>query len=241
LKSQQEQLALLQKKLAEETKPSEAAAPQPNVAASGAPSHVIAVEPAGGATNTAPATAAAPNAAQAGNTVTPEETTKLAATDSAGAEQTTPEAGKTTEAPLPQGATRQELAQDMLVELKRIGCYFGGINGNWGARSQLGLERFNRHAALELPLDEPQQASLDALRGWKGPHCPVEKAVPPRFKQRPAVAPKREAPPRKAVRAGPPKPPPVQAFQPRPRPQEHGSDEQRELQRAFPSSAWPGQ
>ena len=44
-----------------------------------------------------------------------------------------------------------------------------------------------------------------------------------------------------AVRAGPPKRPPVQAFQPRPRPQQQGSDEQRELQRAFPSSAWPGQ
>src|SRR5262249_14421374 len=79
-----------------------------------------------------------------------------------------------------------------------------------------------------------KQASLDALRGWKGPHCPVEKTVPPRFKQRPVVVapPRREPPPRKAVRAGPPKPPPAQAFQPRP--QEQGSDEQRELQRAFP-------
>ena len=47
LKSQQEQLALLQKKLAEETKPSEAPAPQPSVPASGTPSRVIAVEPAG--------------------------------------------------------------------------------------------------------------------------------------------------------------------------------------------------
>jgi uncharacterized caspase-like protein len=240
LKSQQEQLALLQKKLAEETKPSETPAPQPNVPASGTPSRVIAVEPAGGGTNSAPATTSASAPQQAANAATPEEATKLAATEGAGAERTTPD-GKTTEAPLPQGATRQELAQDMLVELKRIGCYFGSINGNWGGRSQLALERFNRHAALKLPLDEPQQASLDALRGWKGPHCPVEKAVPPRFKQRPVVAPKREAPPRKAVRAGPPKPPPVQAFQPRPRPQEHGSDEQRELQRAFPSSAWPGQ
>jgi hypothetical protein len=175
--------------------------------------------------------------------VTPEETTKLAATESAGAEQTTPEAGKTTEAPLPQGATRQELAQDMLAELKRIGCYFGSINGNWAARSQLALDRFNRLAKLELPLDEPQQASLDALRGWKGLHCPIEQAVPPRFKQLPVVvAPPRKTPhPRKAVRAGPPKPPPVQAFQPRPRPQQQGSDEQRELQRAFPSSSWPGQ
>jgi hypothetical protein len=204
---------------------------------------VIVVEQAGNATNSPPATASAPNASQAGNSATPEETTKLAATESKGAEQTTPEAGKATEAPLPQGAARQELAQDMLAELKRIGCYFGSINGNWGARSQLALERFNRHAALDLPLDEPQQASLDALRGWKGPHCPVEKAVPPRFKQRPVVvAPLRQTPPpRKAVRAGPPKPPPTQAFQPRPRPQDHVGDEQRELQRAFPSSAWPGQ
>jgi hypothetical protein len=243
LKSQQEQLALLQKKLAEETKPSEAPAPQPSVPPSGTPSRVVAVEPAGSVTNSPPATASAPNAAQAGSAATPEETTKLAATEGAGAEQTTPEAAKTTEAPLPQGATRQELAQDMLAELKRLGCYFGGINGNWSGRSQLALERFNRLASLELPLDEPQQASLDALKGWKGPHCPIEKAVPPRFKQRPVVAPapQKQAPPRKAVRASPPKPPPAQAFQPRPRPQEQGSDEQRELQRAFPSSAWPGQ
>ena len=29
----------------------------------------------------------------------------------------------------------------MLAELKRVGCYFGSINGNWGARSQLALEQ----------------------------------------------------------------------------------------------------
>ena len=245
LKSQQEQLALLQKKLAEETKPAEAASPQ-----SGTDSRVIAVEPAGSSTNAEPAAASVPSPSQPTNAATPEEATKLAAAESKGAEEATPEAAKTTEAPLPQGASRQELAQDMLAELKRIGCYFGRIDGNWGARSQLALERFNRHASLELPLDEPQQASLDALKGWKGPHCPIEKAVPPRFKQRPVVAPKKVAPPRKAVRAGPPKAPPVQALQPRPRPQalrppprpqDHVGDEQRELQRAFPSSAWPGQ
>ncbi len=74
-----------------------------------------------------------------------------------------------TDAPLPQGASRQELAQDILAELKLIGCYFGAINANWGARSQLALDRFDRLAAtLELPLDEPQPASLDAWRGWKG-------------------------------------------------------------------------
>ena len=150
----------------------------------------------------------------------------------------------------------------MLAELKRLGCYFGSINGNWGMRSQLALDRFNRLASLELPLGEPQQASLDALKGWKGPHCPIEQAVPPRVKQRPSVvAPRKQAvPPRKAVkaspprepaiprkqampgtavRASPPKAPPVQAVRPRPKPQDQGSDAIRELQRAFPSTAWP--
>jgi hypothetical protein len=173
------------------------------------------------------------------------EATKLAATEGT-AEPKAPETAKPAEAPapLPQGASRQDLAQDMLAELKRIGCYFGRIDGNWSGRSQLALERFNRLASLELPLDEPQQASLDALKGWSGPHCPIEKAVPPRFKQRPVVVappPRQGPPPRKAVRASPPKPPQVEAFEPRPRLQEHGSDEIRELQRAFPSSAWPGQ
>ena len=104
---------------------------------------------------------------------------------------------------MPESATREQLAQDMLVELSKLGCYFGSINGNWNTRSRLALDRFNRHAKLDLPLDEPQQASLDALKDWKGAHCPIEKAVPPRIKQRPVVAPKKQAPPRKAVRASP--------------------------------------
>jgi uncharacterized caspase-like protein len=244
LKSQQEQLALLQEKLAEETKPAEAASPQPNVPTSGTDSRVIAVEPAGSGTNSTPATTSAPSPSQPANAAAPEEATKLAATEGTATEEPAPESGKTTEAPLPRAASRQELAQDMLAELKRIGCYFGRIDGNWSGRSQLALERFNRLASLELPLNEPQQTSLDTLKGWKGPHCPIEKAVPPRFKQRPVVAPapKKQAPPRKAVRASPPKAPPVQASRPpRPQPQDHGSDEVRELQRAFPSSAWPGQ
>ena len=142
---------------------------------------------------------------------------------------------------MPESATREQLAQDMLVELAKLGCYFGSINGNWGTRSRLALDRFNRHAKFDLPLDEPQQASLNALKDWKGAHCPIEKAVPPHIKQRPVVAPKKQVPPRKAVRASPPKGPPVQAVRPRAQPREdHGSDEIRELQRAFPSSAWPG-
>jgi hypothetical protein len=172
----------------------------------------------------------------------PEDGTKVATAETKDTEEPAPETEKTSEAPLPESATREQLAQDMLVELSKLGCYFGSINGNWGTRSRLALDRFNRHAKLDLPLGEPQQASLDALKDWKGAHCPLEKAVPPRIKQRPVVTPRKQVPPRKAVRAGPRKAPPAQIVRPRAQPREdHGSDEIRELQRAFPHAAWPSQ
>jgi hypothetical protein len=223
LKSQQEQLAALQKRLEEETKTAAPSASPPS-SESGTTSRVAGVEP---------AATPAPDVAPA------ETETKMATAESKEAAEPTAETEKTTEAPLPESATREELAQDILIELSKLGCYFGSINGSWSARSKLALDRFNRHAKLDLPLEEPQQASLDALKDWKGSHCPLEKAVPPRIKQRPVVAPKKQVPPRKAVRASPPKAPPVQAVRPRVQPRDHGSDEVRELQRAFPSAAWP--
>ena len=249
LKSQQEQLSALQKKLAEETKTAEPAAPQSAAANSGTTSRVVGVEPANSGVEPAKGAAPAPTETSAStppspapDAAPPEQDTKVAATESKDTEEPAPETEKTSEAPLPESATREQLAQDMLVALSKLGCYFGSINGNWNTRSRLALDRFNRHAKLDLPLDEPQQASLDALKDWKGAHCPIEKAVPPRIKQRPVVAPKKQVPPRKAVRASPPRGPSVQAVRPRAQPREdHGSDEIRELQRAFPSSAWPGQ
>ena len=114
-----------------------------------------------------------------------------------------------------------------------------GLQWETKDRSKLALDRFNRHAKLDLTLDDPEQASLDALKDWKGAKCPLQKAVPPRLKQRPVVvAPKKQAPPRKAVRAAPPKSP-VQTVRPRSQPRDHGDDAVRELQRAFPSTAWP--
>lgn len=201
---------------------------------------MVGVEPAKSAAPAATETSASAPASPAPTATPPEDGTKVAAAETKDTEGPRPETEKTSEAPLPESATREPLAQDMLAELSKLGCYFGSINGNWNTRSRLALDRFNRHAKLDLPLDKPQQASLDALKDWKGAHCPIEKAVPPRVKQRPVVAPKKQAPPRTTVCAGPPKAPPVQAVRPpRQQPRDHGSDEIRELQRAFPSAAWP--
>ena len=241
LKSQQEQLALLQNKLAEETKAAEQAGPKPSPSAPSTESRVIGLEPAESGAS-APASASTLTPASPPPAAPVAEDTKIAAADSKGTEEKGPEAAKSPKPSLPASISREELAQDMLSELKRLGCYFGSVNGNWNARSQLALDRFNRVAALDLPLDEPQKTSLDALKGWKGPHCPIEKAVGPRFKSpRPVVS-----VPHKELRQAAPRRPPVEAFEPRPRPEPRGGiggsgDEQRELQRAFPSSAWPGQ
>ncbi len=234
-------MALLQNKLAEETKAAEQAGPKPSPSAPSTESQVIGLEPAESGAS-APASASTLTPASPPPAAPVAEDTKIAAADSKGAEEKGPEAAKPPKPSLPAAISREELAQDMLSELKRLGCYFGSVNGNWNARSQLALDRFNRVAALDLPLDEPQQTSLDALKGWKSPHCPIERAVGPRFKSpRPVVS-----VPHKELRQAAPRRPPVEAFEPRPRPESRGGgggsgDEQRELQRAFPSSAWPGQ
>ena len=125
-----------------------------------------------------------------------------------------------------------------MSELKRLGCYFGSTKADWTARSKLALERFNRVSALDLPLDEPEQASLDALKDWKGAHCPIEARIKAHRPAEAAAPKKRVAPPRKAATAAPPRAP--SAVRPRPGPApRRGSAEQNELKRMFPSAAWP--
>jgi uncharacterized caspase-like protein len=246
LKSQQEQLAALQQKLAEATKGSAPAGAPSSPDKSDTPNRVIAVEPKPDAV-TAPGNAAAPSPAPlAANPAPAAAETKVAATGGESAGTNTPDAVKPAEPPLPAGVAREELGHDMLAELKRLGCYFGGLNRRWNGRSQLSLGRFNRLAALDLPLDEPQQASLDALKAWNGPRCPIERVAVPHGAS--PHSPAASIAPRRAPIAHAPKSfraPPREAAFPPPEPRGSGrggggSDEQRELQRTFPSTNWPG-
>jgi uncharacterized caspase-like protein len=212
LKSQQEQLERLQAKLANET--AEGTTP---------PSP----------TPTSPA--ASPEAPQVA-APSPADATKTAAVESKTPE---PDASTPSTSPLPQSRSPEAITKDMLAELKRLNCYFGTIKGTWGTRTKSAVERFNTVSSLELPLDAPQEASLNALKGWNGPNCPVEKAATPREKSRPtAAAPKKQvAPaPRKAAKA--PARPRSQAASPRRGPEGSGSAEINELQRLFPEGAW---
>jgi hypothetical protein len=213
LKSQQEQLERLQAKLANETAEG---TPPPNPA------------PASPAENPEASQVAAPS---------PTDATKTAAVESKAPE---PDASTPSSSPLPQSRAPEAITKDMLGELKRLDCYFGTIKGTWSRRAKAAVERFNEVSSLALPLDAPQEASLDALKGWNGPNCPVEKAATPGTKSRPATAatPKKQvAPaPRKAAKA--PARPRAQTASPRRGPEGSGSAEINELQRLFPEGAW---
>jgi Caspase domain len=235
---QQEQLALLQEKLQHETVSavqSGIPVPSPHPAET---NRIIAVEPAGAAPTPAP---------------TP-EALKIAAAETPGPEGKQPESAKPTKAPLPEGVTREQLATDIISELKDLDCYRGRINGKWGDRSQGALDQFNAVSKLDLPLDEPAPATLDAIKGWKGAHCESEQAViphlAPQLHHRPApqqVVIPHAAPPSTRYKADvqkrAPYHPNATAARPAPhaKPQGHASDELNELQRQFPQTYRPSQ
>jgi hypothetical protein len=152
-----------------------------------------------------------------------------------------PEPSKSEAATLPEGITRDELATDIVTRLSELQCYQGPITKTWGEKPQDALQRFNDLAKLDLPLDEPSPETLAALKDWKGEHCEIRASVP---KGKPPVAhvtPKAPTPKYKAK--APYKKPYRNKSASSPPPSHHDSDgdEQRELQRAFPSTNWPGQ
>ena len=173
----------------------------------------------------------------------PAAETKTAAVENATPAAESAETPAQTAAPLPATPTRDEIAADMQTELKRLDCYVGNIGDGWGRKSKLAVEEFNRISELDLPVEEPEAASLQALKAWKGPNCEVA-AVTPKAAPAPAVSPKKQAAPKKSSpsKASRPAPAPrAQAAKPRPRPStsDSGSAEINELQRMFPEAAWP--
>jgi hypothetical protein len=239
LASQQEQLKLLREKLANETSKAEAEKSKPANGEQGlATSRVIAVEPAKPADKPTEAAAASPADDKAADDKSPEET--KVATAGSNDKTPTPEPSKSEVATLPEGITRDELTTDIVTRLSELQCYQGPITANWDDKPQDALQRFNDLAKLELPLEEPSPETLAALKDWKGAHCVIEAAVP---KGKPPVAHVTPKAPKPKYKAKVPyKKPYRNKSVSSPPPSHHGDvgDEQRELQRAFPSTNWPG-
>ncbi|HEY1154277.1 MAG TPA: caspase family protein [Pseudolabrys sp.] len=66
-----------------------------------------------------------------------------------------------------------ELPRLLQVELKRVGCQTGEIDGIWGASSQRALTSFNRSAGTRFEVKVASLDALDAVRGKRGRICPL--------------------------------------------------------------------
>jgi peptidoglycan hydrolase-like protein with peptidoglycan-binding domain len=63
------------------------------------------------------------------------------------------------------------VAINMQRELKRVGCFTGRIDGNWGAQSRSAVERFNEAAKLDLQSDPPAAQDVPKVKSFAGLVC----------------------------------------------------------------------
>lgn len=155
-----QELAALEQKLEAETGETSDDSPAPN--------RVIAVEPAAGDDAAEPAETKTANLA-------PEVVTDA-------------ETPVTEETPAPpETVDEAALTRDIQAKLKELGCYGGGIDGDWGFGTRGGMEGFNEIADLELNVDEAEQATLDALSAWEGEKCPAPAKTIVRQKTKPVA------------------------------------------------------
>jgi hypothetical protein len=67
--------------------------------------------------------------------------------------------------------TRYKLITDIQQQLKRLGCYYGRIDGSWGVGSKDAMRSFTERVNAELPIDEPDYLLLTLLQSHSGKVC----------------------------------------------------------------------
>jgi uncharacterized caspase-like protein len=83
---------------------------------------------------------------------------------------------KTQVAALPHEPTQTqqyELGRSLQLELKRVGCYEGALNGEFGVATREALRNFVKHSALSLPGDNLSLDTIKAVRGFDKRVCPI--------------------------------------------------------------------
>lgn len=71
----------------------------------------------------------------------------------------------------PRDLPRQELVRDIQRELKRVGCYAGDVDGDWGAGSKRAVRSFMDRVNSSLPTEAPDMIQLTLVRGYSGIAC----------------------------------------------------------------------
>lgn len=74
-------------------------------------------------------------------------------------------------AAMPRERPRQELVAELQRELRRVGCYLGEIDGEWGPGSKRSMRAFMDHVNSRLQSDDPDLIQLTLVRGFPGNAC----------------------------------------------------------------------
>lgn len=69
--------------------------------------------------------------------------------------------------------SRVDLTLAVQRELKRVGCYAGGLDGKWGPGSQASLKRFAKFAKIRIASTHPSVDIFQSIKARKTRVCPV--------------------------------------------------------------------
>ena len=76
---------------------------------------------------------------------------------------------------------RIDLIRNLQRELKRVGCYPGEVDGDWGSGSKRAMSAFTERVNATLPFDEPDYILLTLVQGHTaqacGKGCPLGQAM----------------------------------------------------------------
>lgn len=66
---------------------------------------------------------------------------------------------------------KQRLARSIQIELARVGCYAGAIDGDWSAETRKAMKAFNDRVNATLPIAQPDYILLTLLQGHAAKAC----------------------------------------------------------------------
>ena len=79
----------------------------------------------------------------------------------------------------PRDRSRPELVRELQRELKRVGCYAGEADGDWGIGSKRSMRSFLDQVNSKLQSDEPDLFQLTLVSGYSGTACRASPSTPP--------------------------------------------------------------
>lgn len=68
-------------------------------------------------------------------------------------------------------ASRANLAREIQAELRRVGCYDGNIDGDWGPAAKRAMKSFTDRVNAVLPMEQPDYILLTLVKGHLNKAC----------------------------------------------------------------------